>query len=692
MKREYSIETNEGKIYPLGVTKTQGGFDVAFVSEKKPALLLFEKGSRKRMARLAFPENARMGNVHYMTVKGDFTGLEYAFEEEEKEIPDPFGTCFTGREKWGDEKAAERALHTPFEAVKEDFDWEEDRRPEIPANECIVYKIHPRGFSKHASFKGESWKRGTFGAIADKIPYMKELGITTVEMMPPVEFDEVMEDVPRKINYWGYCCGHSFAPKAAYAGAAPGQKKDPIKEFKTLVKALHKAGLELVIELYFDGTQSPSYVVDVLRFWAAEYHVDGIHIVGYAPLETIVKDPYLADLKLWAKNWDEVRLEKGTDRSSRAKEEKKGPGRRLSAYETGFMLDMRSFLKGDEGMLNQVALHVKDNPDTVASINYMANTNGFTLLDMVSYDHKHNEDNGEENHDGTDYNQSWNCGAEGPVRKKKILALRKRQLKNALTMLFLSQGTPLIMAGDEFGRTQKGNNNAYCQDNEISWLNWNLSDAHKGLYEFAKELISFRKKHSLFHRSTEPTLMDHKSVGLPDVSFHGEKAWCPDFERYSRQLGVFYSASYGENADGSEEPYFYTAYNMHWEPHTFALPNLPSGYSWHQVLDTAEDNMNGFLTEGKEKLLDDQKEALVLARSIQVFAGLKCPEKKAVVQIQKHSGSRAGKRIEIKAEIKTEIKTEAENATKTETKAETKTEIKAEMKRKGPKENRKEGM
>ena len=437
-------------------------------------------------------------------------------------------------------------------------------------------------------------------------------------------------------------------------------------------------------------------MVDVLRFWAAEYHVDGIHIVGYAPLETIVKDPYLADLKLWAKNWDEVRLEKGTDRSSRSKEEKKGPGRRLSAYETGFMLDMRSFLKGDEGMLNQVALHVKDNPDTVASINYMANTNGFTLLDMVSYDHKHNEDNGEENHDGTDYNQSWNCGAEGPVRKKKILALRKRQLKNALTMLFLSQGTPLIMAGDEFGRTQKGNNNAYCQDNEISWLNWNLSDAHKGLYEFTKELISFRKKHSLFHRSTEPTLMDHKSVGLPDVSFHGEKAWCPDFERYSRQLGVFYSASYGENADGSEEPYFYTAYNMHWEPHTFALPNLPSGYSWHQVLDTAEDNMNGFFTEGKEKLLDDQKEALVLARSIQVFAGLKCPEKKAVVQTQKHLGSRAGKRIEIKAEIKTEIKTEAENATKTETKAETKaetkTEIKAEMKRKGPKENRKEGM
>ena len=194
--------------------------------------------------------------------------------------------------------------------------------------------------------------------------------------------------------------------------------------------------MELVIELYFDGTQSPSYVVDVLRFWAAEYHVDGIHIVGYAPLETIVKDPYLADLKLWAKNWDEVRLEKGTDRSSRSKEEKKGPGRRLSAYETGFMLDMRSFLKGDEGMLNQVALHVKDNPDTVASINYMANTNGFTLLDMVSYDHKHNEDNGEENHDGTDYNQSWNCGAEGPVRKKKILALRNARLKMPLPCSF----------------------------------------------------------------------------------------------------------------------------------------------------------------------------------------------------------------------------------------------------------------
>lgn len=223
--------------------------------------------------------------------------------------------------------------------MKEAFDWEDDKRPEIPANECIVYKIHPRGFSKHVSFKGESWKRGTFGAVIDKIPYMKELGITTVEMMPPAEFDEIMEDAPGKVNYWGYCCGHSFAPKAAYAGAAPGQKKDPVKEFKTLVKALHKEGLELVVELYFDGTQSPSYVVDVLRFWAAQYHVDGIHLVGYAPLETIVKDPYLSDLKLWAKNWDEVRTATETDRGNRTKEEKKETGRRLSAYETGFMLD-----------------------------------------------------------------------------------------------------------------------------------------------------------------------------------------------------------------------------------------------------------------------------------------------------------------------------------------------------------------
>ena len=358
-------------------------------------------------------------------------------------------------------------------------------------------------------------------------------------------------------------------------------------------------------------------------------------------METIVKDPYLSDLKLWAKNWDEVRTATGTDRGNRSKEEKKGTGRRLSVYETGFMLDMRSFLKGDEGMLNQVALHVKDNPDAVASINYMANTNGFTLMDMVSYDHKHNEDNGEENHDGTDYNQSWNCGAEGPVRKKKIIGLRKRQLKNALTMLFLSQGTPLLMAGDEFGRTQKGNNNAYCQDNEISWLNWNLLDSHKGLYEFTKNLIAFRKKHSLFHRSTEPTLMDHKSVGLPDVSFHGEKAWCPDFERYSRQLGVFYSASYGENADGSEEPYFYTAYNMHWEPHAFALPNLPSGYIWHQVLDTAEDSMNGFCRQVRKDIWMTRKRLLSLQDPSRYLQDLNARKrKKHKAKVRKRTGKK----------------------------------------------------
>ena len=208
----------------------------------------------------------------------------------------------------------------------------------------------------------------------------------------------------------------------------------------------------------------------------------------------------------------------------------------------------------------------------------MANTNGFTLMDMVSYDIKHNEANGEDNRDGTDYNQSWNCGAEGPSRKKRIMQMRRKQIRNALLMLFLSQGTPLLMMGDEFGRTKKGNNNSYCQDNDISWLNWSLLNSNSSIHEFVKHVIRFRKEHSVFHMEKEPALMDYRCVGLPDVSYHGLKTWCPMFDRFLRQLGILYCGKYGKKPDGREDDYFYVAFNMHWEPHEFALPNLPKDF------------------------------------------------------------------------------------------------------------------
>ena len=333
---------------------------------------------------------------------------------------------------------------------------------------------------------------------------------------------------------------------------------------------------------------------------------DGIRLTGYPPLQLIGTDPYLSRVKLFAASWEGVH---------------QGSCRHLAEYNDGFMTDMRRFLKGDEGQLSQAAFRIRSNPERAAMINYMANNNGFTMMDMVSYNEKHNEDNGENGRDGTDRNLSWNCGAEGPSRKKQVVRLRRRQLCNAFLMLLLSQGTPLILGGDEFGRTKKGNNNSYCQDNEISWLNWNLLKTNRSLWEFVKTAIAFRKKHPVFHMEKEPVLMDYKSQGVPDLSFHGLKAWCPEFDAPCRELGVFYCGPYGRKADGSSDEYFYVAFNMHWEPREFGLPHLPKGLKWHLAADTAREPGEVFLPEGKETPLKDQKKWMAEGRSIVVFMG-----------------------------------------------------------------------
>lgn len=622
MKERFQIDRTDGNIYAMGTTAVAGGMHFSFAAQgEKAELLLYKKGSRLLKARISFPENTKTGDVWSMTVKGDFRGLEYVYAVDGQETEDPYGRQFTGRERWGSLEQLKGQVRTP--AVQEGgaFDWEDDKLPQIPYQDCIIYHIHPRGFTKHPSSGVEPKKRGTFAGIEDKIPYLKNLGITTLEMMPPVEFEEIIvpervdgspfgpEKPEGKVNYWGYTRGRSFAPKASYCS---GPVREPVKEFKTLVKHLHREGLELVIELYFDGREAPAYVLDAVRFWAREYHVDGVRLVGCGPLKLLGEDPYLSRLKLFAENWEGV---------------SPGKCRHLAEYNDGFLIDMRRFLKGDEGQLDQAAFRCRRNPANVGAVNYMACTNGFTMMDMVSYDVKHNEENGEEGRDGTDYNQSWNCGTEGPSRKKKIVRLRKKQLRNAMLMLFLSQGTPLIMEGDEFGRTKKGNNNSYCQDNEISWVNWGLKDSNSDLYEFAAYVIGFRREHPVFHMEKEPALLDYKSVGLPDVSYHGEKTWCPQFENFRRQLGILYCGKYGKRADGSEDNYFYVAYNMHWEPHEFALPNLPRELCWQVAFDTDAEAVNGFYPPGSEKPLENQKRIMVMSRSIVVLIGKEAEEK-----------------------------------------------------------------
>lgn len=630
------VVTEENGRYPMGLTVTRKRLHVSVEwAGKTCSLVLFEKGENEPWQTFTMEETSRNGDVWNLTLESDGVfpvNLEYCFEMDGVLAADPYGRSILGWESWGEPENINKVLKSPV--WEEPFDWEGDVLPQIPYEDCIIYHAHVRGLTKHASSRVR--EKGTFRAVMEKIPYLKELGITTLELMPVNEFGEIMtvygkaaisykagqasrektektptaekvgagEKIPTGlINYWGYDDGYYFAPKASYSS---GRNKNPVRELKQLVRELHKNGLELVLELYFKGTESPAYVLDVVRFWVREYHLDGIHLVGQAPLPMIGQDPYLSRTKLFAASWDGVG---------------KGAVRHLAEYNDGFMLDIRRFLKGDEDQLKRLAFHSRQNPETFGVINYMANTNGFTMMDMVSYERKHNEANKEENRDGSNYNFSWNCGVEGPSKKKKIVQLRKKQMRNAMLLLFLSQGTPLLLAGDEFGNTKSGNNNSYCQDNEISWINWNLLKTNGDLYEFAKNCIAFRKAHPVFHMRKQAICMDSLGCGDPDISYHGVKAWRPEFDSFRRQLGILYCGEYGKKPDGTSDDYFLVLYNMHWEAHEFGIPKVPRNRRWHLVVDTGRDETMDFVKEGQETELEDQITYAAEARSIIVLIG-----------------------------------------------------------------------
>lgn len=621
-------------LYPLGVTQEENGVHILVQGRAgEVRLLLYRPGEKKPCEEISFDPKYRMGDVWELALdRTDFASFEYNFMIDGKIVTDPNARVITGREKWADRKRAGKPVRGRI--LSEEFDWEDDVNPETPYAETILYKLHVRGFTAHAS-SGVS-ARGTYAGVVEKIPYLKDLGITAVELMPVTEFDEIMMSASGSgfhdakpeptgyLNYWGYGPSYLYAVKSAYA--SHGEMSAEC-EFKTLVKELHKAGIECIPEIYFTGKELPGEILSVLRYWAEEYHVDGFHLSGFPDLSLAAEDPFLRRTKLFAENWNEVM-------NRRPKQGYITPGdgvvsveeKNLAEYNMQFMEDMRRFLKGDEGILSAFEFRNRRNPAEYAVINYMANTNGFTLMDAVSYDRKHNEKNGEENRDGSDYNYSWNCGAEGPTRKKKIVELRKQLLKNAYLLLFLSQGVPLLMAGDEFGNSQDGNNNAYCQDNAVSWLNWKLLETHKDQVDFVKRLIAFRKAHKMFHMDREPRIMDYKSCGRPDVSYHGENAWKPEFENFRRQFGILYWGAYAKRSDGSDDANFYVAYNMHWEPHMFGLPHLPKGARWRVICSTADPDVEDIPADGTGETLKNQMMLAVPPRGIMILESFADPD------------------------------------------------------------------
>ena len=559
----------QGAPLPLGVSRQKEAlnFAVEVKEGKQCALLLYKCGENVPMEKIPMKEEAGTGTVRCVMLSDlPAQACEYNYEIDGKIVTDPYAKGIAGRERWNDQ-----VDFTPHQVrgkipQKEEYPWEDDCPLRIPEEDVIAYSLHVRGFTRHSSSKVK--KKGTFRGVMEKLPYLKELGINQIQCMPVYEFEER----GRKVNYWGYGEGFFFAPKASYAADHDAQK-----ELKELVKTCHREGIEVVLDFPFTAQTRFQIVEDCLRYYVMEYHIDGFLLNPYqVPVEFLRRDPVLSGTKLLIKD-------------------------------ESFQNTMRRFLKGDEGMIASVAEQFRRKTSVSGSCNYITNHTGFTLEDLVSYDAKHNEANGEQNQDGPDYNYSWNCGVEGKTRKKQIVKLRQGQKRNAMFLLMTAQGTPCLLAGDEFGNSQGGNNNVYCQDNETGWVDWSRLEREKSFFHYVKELITFRKKHGILHQKEALTGTDRSGSGIPDISYHGEAAWQIQQEASSRQLGILYSGS------PKKESNCFLLYNMHWIAHSFALPALPKDQAWYQVMSTEE----GFY---EQPLLIEGKRSIILeGRSVAAF-------------------------------------------------------------------------
>lgn len=598
-------------------------------------LILYEENGNEM--RIPFTREGKRGALYGVRVEEEnFTFTAYNYYDGDRIYTDPYAREISGLETFGDFGNARR--QTKGSLIPEEFDWEEDSPLKTPYNDTIIYGLNVRSFTMHKS-SGVKHK-GTFEGIVEKIHYLKKLGITAIELMPAYEFDEcmyvsgsvpkTMEEAAKKctldnrtaerVNCWGYQQGFYFAPKASYSADRPAVS------FKNMVKTMHRNGIEVIMQFYFPPEIRPSFILEVLKYWVVEYHIDGVRLCGFnIPLSMIAGDPLLKETKIRSVYFP-VNEIYGNGRPVY---------RNLASDNGNFKNDMRRFLKGDENLINQVIFYQKNNPAANTVVNYLADYDGFSLYDNVSYERKHNEANGENNSDGTDNNFSWNCGAEGECRKKAVLELRMKQIKNGLTLVFLSQGVPYLFSGDEMANTRFGNNNAYCQDNETGWIKWKQNKFSGEILRFTTELIAFRKNHPVLHLEEELKAMDTIGCGYPDISYHGTEAWRPDTSYISRMLGIMLCGDYAKDAGDS---CLYIAVNMHWEDHELALPKLPKGRKWTRMLTT--------VNEKQERNLSEENKIFIEGRSIDVYLSTADQEEKRDRKKPKRKSSDVSKGME----------------------------------------------
>lgn len=634
-----------------GATALREGvnFTVCSVEATDVELLLYHRGKKEPYAVLPFPKHYRIGGVYSMFVFGlDIFDFEYAYRvdgpyepkkglifDRSKPLLDPYAKAVTGQSVWGEQPNQDHEYRA--RVVVNDFDWGDHVDPVRPIEDLIIYELHVRGFTKDPS--SNVAHPGTFEGIREKIPYLKDLGITAMELMPVFEFDETMGK--REVNgrtlldYWGYNPVSFFSPNTSYTAKKEFNREGD--ELKDLIKDLNSNGIEVILNVVFNHTaegneNGPFFsfkgfdnriyymltpegwyynfsgcgntlncnhpvvqqmILECLRYWTIEYHVDGFRfdlasILGRnedgSPasqpplLKNLAEDPILRNVKLIAEAWDAGGLYQVGSFPAFS---------RWAEWNGKYRDDMRSFLKGDYWFAEAAANRLIGSPDLytgqykgyASSINFLTCHDGFSLWDLYSYNEKHNEDNGWNNTDGNDDNRSWNCGVEGETEDPEVLRLRFRMIKNACAVLMCSRGTPMFLAGDEFGDTRLGNNNPYCQDNEISWLDWKRLNTNQTLYQFFKKMIRFRREHPAIRNNLDPS-----DTGFPAVSIHTNQPWDNSIDQDTKCLAVCYA---GKTEQG--EDLVYVALNVYWEKQRFELPKLPNAYEWKRFIDTALD-------------------------------------------------------------------------------------------------------
>lgn len=663
----FKIRPGFFRMYGACVASNGVSFTINSHGATRCTLLLFKPQASKPYARIPFPDSYRIGDTYSMLVfdiKPD--EFEYAFSfdgpyepakgllfNEENVLLDPYSRAVTGQRKWGEKPEGGKDFEYRARVVKSSFDWGDIKQLEQPFEDLVIYETHVRGYTKDKS-SGVS-APGTFAGLKDKIPYLKDLGINAVELMPIFEFDEmesarVVDDV-QLYNYWGYNTVSFFAPNTSYAFNEEHNHEGD--ELKSLIKALKENGIEVILDVVFNHTAEGnemgpcfsfkgidnnvyymltpdahyynfsgcgnvmncnhpvvrSFIIDCLRHWAIEYRVDGFRfdlasILGRdqngAPmanppiLESLAFDPVLGKMKLIAEAWDAGGLYQVGSFPS---------WNRWAEWNGRYRDDMRSFLKGDDGMAGNAITRITGSRDLYspesrghkASVNFMTCHDGFTLYDLYSYNEKHNEKNGWNNTDGDNNGHSWNCGEEGETDDPNVNGLRRRLIKNAFAALLCSRGPAMFFAGDEFCNTQFGNNNAYCQDNIISWLDWSRLEEFKEIHDFVRHMIQFRKEHPILRKMTKPS-----SCQFPEISVHNGTPFNASTDYKTKLIGIMYA---GRNEEDTEDDIVFYCMNAYWEPLVMQLPVLPNGKHWHVDTNTNAEYFDGEDFTAKTELL-----------------------------------------------------------------------------------------